>query len=55
MPVIAKQEPVGAKTRDILTQFLVEATTLSIAGGMVGIVVGIARPLLFPGSPTGKR
>ena len=38
---IGLRQAVGAKTRDILTQFLVEATTLSIAGGVVGIVVGI--------------
>jgi len=33
---------VGAKSRHILLQFLVEAVTLSMAGGMVGAVVGIA-------------
>ncbi len=38
---IGLRQAVGAKTRDILTQFLVEATTLSIAGGIVGIIVGI--------------
>ena len=32
---------VGARGRDILTQFLVEAVTLSIAGGLVGIAVGL--------------
>jgi len=32
---------VGARGRDILTQFLVEAVTLSVAGGLVGIVVGL--------------
>jgi putative ABC transport system permease protein len=31
----------GAKTHDILTQFLTEAVTLSIAGGVVGVVFGI--------------
>jgi putative ABC transport system permease protein len=39
---IGLRQAVGAKTRDILTQFLVEAITLSIAGGVVGIVVGIS-------------
>lgn len=39
---IGLRQAVGAKTRDILTQFLVEATTLSLAGGVVGIVVGIS-------------
>jgi putative ABC transport system permease protein len=32
---------VGAKTRDILSQFLVEAVTLSALGGVVGIVLGV--------------
>jgi putative ABC transport system permease protein len=38
---IGLRQAVGAKTRDILTQFLVEAVTLSIAGGCVGIFLGI--------------
>jgi putative ABC transport system permease protein len=33
---------VGARRRDILAQFLVEALTLSLLGGLVGIGVGIA-------------
>ena len=31
---------VGARGRDILTQFLVEAVTLSLIGGLVGIALG---------------
>jgi putative ABC transport system permease protein len=38
---IGLRQAVGAKTGDILTQFLTEAVTLSIAGGCVGIVLGI--------------
>jgi putative ABC transport system permease protein len=33
---------VGARGRDILTQFLVEAVVLSLVGGFVGIVLGVA-------------
>jgi len=32
---------VGARSRDILTQFLVEAVTLSLIGGFAGIALGI--------------
>ncbi|RJX30649.1 MAG: FtsX-like permease family protein [Oxalobacter sp.] len=33
---------VGARSRDILNQFLVEAVTLSLIGGFVGIIVGVS-------------
>ena len=38
---------VGAKRRDILSQFLVEAVTLSLLGGIIGIVVGLTASLLI--------
>jgi putative ABC transport system permease protein len=38
---------VGAKTRDILSQFLVEAVTLSVLGGMVGIALGLSASALI--------
>ncbi len=44
---IGLRQAVGAKTRDILTQFLVEAVTLSIAGGCAGIVLGIGASVII--------
>jgi putative ABC transport system permease protein len=44
---IGLRQAVGAKTHDILSQFLVEAVTLSLAGGTAGIVLGIATSLLI--------
>ena len=37
---------VGARTRDILGQFLVEAVTLSLIGGLAGVALGIGGSLL---------
>ena len=34
---------VGAKTRDVMRQFLAEAIALSLVGGLAGIVLGVAR------------
>jgi len=33
---------VGARSRDILLQFLLEALSLAVAGGLIGVVLGIA-------------
>jgi len=38
---------VGARTRDILGQFLVEAVTLSLIGGLIGVALGIGGSLLI--------
>jgi putative ABC transport system permease protein len=40
---------VGAKPRNILLQFLVESATLSLAGGLIGIAIGV-----FGASPIAK-
>ena len=39
---IGIRKAVGAKRRDIRTQFLMEATTLSVLGGVLGILLGWA-------------
>ncbi|MDR3719295.1 MAG: ABC transporter permease [Bryobacteraceae bacterium] len=44
---IGLRQAVGAKTRDILSQFLVEAVTLSLLGGIIGIIVGLTASLLI--------
>jgi putative ABC transport system permease protein len=40
---------VGARGRDILTQFLVEAMTLSVAGGLVGVALGLVTAQVIAG------
>ena len=41
---IGVRKAVGAFRRDIVLQFLTEATTLSLIGGCIGVAVGIAVP-----------
>ena len=43
---IGIRKAMGARRRDILSQFLVEATTLSLAGGVIGVIVGVLLALL---------
>jgi putative ABC transport system permease protein len=38
---IGLRRAVGARRRDILTQFLIEAVAVSLAGGLAGIAVGV--------------
>jgi putative ABC transport system permease protein len=39
---IGTRMAVGARGRDILTQFLIEAISLSSVGGVIGILMGIS-------------
>ena len=43
---IGVRRALGAKKRDITTQFLVETVVLSIGGGVVGVVVGVLTPFI---------
>jgi putative ABC transport system permease protein len=43
---IGIRKAMGARRRDILSQFLVESTTLSLTGGTIGIVTGVGLALL---------
>ena len=39
---------IGARPRDVLAQFLVEAVLLSVLGGVIGILIGSGAALLLP-------
>ncbi len=41
---IGLRKAVGAKRRDVLIQFLVEAVTLAVLGGAIGILLGARGP-----------
>jgi putative ABC transport system permease protein len=42
---IGVRKAVGASRREVLAQFLIEAIVISIGGGMIGILAGLALPL----------
>jgi putative ABC transport system permease protein len=52
---IGIRKAVGARRRDILTQFLIEAVTVTLVGGAVGITLGIAAAQAANGRTIGDR
>ncbi len=44
---IGIRRAIGAKRRHIIMQFLMETTVLSTSGGLLGVVLGVALPILF--------
>jgi putative ABC transport system permease protein len=44
---IGIRKALGAKRRDILNQFLIEALTLSVVGGLIGSGIGLAAPAII--------
>jgi putative ABC transport system permease protein len=46
---IGIRKAIGAKRKDILTQFLIEATVVSVAGGAIGILIGAGGSRLLNG------
>lgn len=45
---IGIRKAIGARNRDILTQFLMESTSLSLLGGVVGMALGIGGAMILP-------
>ncbi|MBI3877111.1 MAG: ABC transporter permease [Verrucomicrobia bacterium] len=43
---IGIRRALGARKRDITTQFLVETVVLSVGGGLIGVVVGVLTPII---------
>jgi putative ABC transport system permease protein len=52
---IGIRKAMGAKWRDILSQFVSEATLLSLGGGLVGAALGVGVSVLLDGQDLGGR
>jgi len=44
---IGVRRALGAKRKDIISQFLVETVVISMTGGLIGIVIGVAIPSII--------
>ncbi|MBM4459278.1 MAG: FtsX-like permease family protein [Chloroflexi bacterium] len=44
---IGLRQALGARPRDVLLQFLIEAVTLSLVGGLAGVILGVGGAELF--------
>ena len=51
---IGLRKAIGARERDILTQFLIEALMLSTSGGLIGVLIGIAIALVVNQTGQGR-
>jgi putative ABC transport system permease protein len=51
---IGIRKAVGAKRRDILRQFPIESMTISLMGGNLGIILGVAGAQIIPKLPLWK-
>jgi putative ABC transport system permease protein len=51
---IGIRKAIGAKRRDILKQFLIESMTISLMGGVLGIIIGVAGAQIIPKLPLWK-
>ncbi|MBI2953547.1 MAG: ABC transporter permease [Chloroflexi bacterium] len=52
---IGIRKAIGAKKRDILTQFLIEAIVVSLAGGAIGLMLGAGLSMLIGRIPLGGQ
>ena len=43
---IGVRRALGARKKDIITQFLVETVVLSVGGGLIGVIIGVAVPFV---------
>src|SRR4030066_927023 len=51
---IGIRKAIGAKRRDILVQFLIEAATLSLSGGLIGLALSLLLLMAMQNVPMGE-